>query len=424
MKITPMSVTSPLSSPPWSARTKRYVTIFSLTLIVFAVIQLGDAWWPVIIAFALAYLLMPIVNRFEQMLIFIPMREVRRSIAVILSFVLVGGILIFLGSLVVQPLSHQLQEFAESAPDLLKEVQIFLRQPIDVGDSSLEPWQAIEDVLIGNDTTPEDSSDAFGNLIRIVLAPAAGILGGVFSAVISVLLTLALLFYASKDGPDFIPAIEKLIPPSYRGDYAYLVSELGRIWNAYFRGQLLIGIVIGLLTFIMASILGLPQPLVLGLLAGLLEFIPSIGPALSAAPAVLLALVTSSSTIPGLDGGILFALIVIATYWGIQVFEGFFLIPRVMGSSLNLHPFVVLVAILFGAKIAGILGIILASPITATLRLLGAYLWLKLFEQREFAIPSPSLSPAGPALPPATPPALTQPSPPTDSIAEGEIIYE
>ena len=99
----------------------------------------------------------------------------------------------------------------------------------------------------------------------------------------------------------------------------------------------------------------LPQPLLLGLVAGFLEFIPNLGPTLAQIPAVLFALTSSSSTISGLDAGLMYAVVVSLTYIGIQQLEAIFLVPRILGNSLNLHPFVVLVAILIGSNLAAFL---------------------------------------------------------------------
>src|SRR5690606_31081742 len=120
-----------------------------------------------------------------------------------------------------------------------------------------------------------------------------------------------------------------VVPVEYQGDVRRLIYELSLIWDAYLRGQLILGLVIGVETGLAAMILGLPQPLVLGLLAGLLEFIPNLGPILSAIPAVLFALISPSTTIPGLEG-VLFVVVVAATYSVIQQTESLFLQPRIM----------------------------------------------------------------------------------------------
>jgi predicted PurR-regulated permease PerM len=170
-----------------------------------------------------------------------------------------------------------------------------------------------------------------------------------------------------------------LAPPSYQGDMRRFFYELAKVWSAYLRGQLILCIAVGMAVYIAALILGLPNAPILGLLAGLLEFIPNLGPIVAAAPAVIIALLTQSSTFPFLSG-LPFALIVAGTYVVIQQVESYYMVPRVMGGSLNLHPVVVIIAVVVGASVAGALGIILAAPLTATLRLVGTYIYGKLFD--------------------------------------------
>src|SRR5690606_35702807 len=141
-------------------------------------------------------------------------------------------------------------------------------------------------------------------------------------------------------------------------------------------------------TYLMALVLGLPQPLVLGVLAGFLEFIPNIGPTLSAVPAIFFALLTPSSTIPGLDAGIVYAVVVGLGYVVIQQLESLILVPRILGSSLDLHPVVVLVAVWIGATLIGVLGIVLAAPMVATLRLGLRYIRGKLLDEEVFPMVS------------------------------------
>lgn len=429
MSTTPQST---LSSPKWSPRLKRIVVLVVIGIVLFAAVQLGNAWIPVTIAVVLAYLLMPIVNQLERVLLFVPVKEIRRTLAVLLTFALLIGALIAFGLLIVPPMTNQLQEFIDDIPDLIEETRASLEErlsePINLGAVTIEPWQAIEDALSNDTGDTTNASETVRNAITFLIAPAANLVGSVFSVLAGIFITIALLFYAMKDGPDLVESVENFVPPNYQGDIRFIRTELGKIWNAYLRGQVILGLTMGVVTYAGATIVGLPQPLVLGLIAALLEFIPNIGPTLAAMPAVLIALVTPSSTISGLDGGILFALIVIAMYMGLQTLEGLILVPRVMGYSLHLHPFVILVALTFGAQFAGILGVILAAPITATLRLIGIYLWAKLFDLDPFGFDAKvdfePVMQSGPPLVKSGPPALNAPHTEPDDISEGEIVLE
>jgi predicted PurR-regulated permease PerM len=125
-------------------------------------------------------------------------------------------------------------------------------------------------------------------------------------------------------------------------------SKLG----AWFRGQVILSLFIGLMSWIALTILGLPYALPLAFLAGILEVVPTLGPTLSAIPAIVVALTVSPTT----------AITVVAVYVAIQAFEGHILVPNVMQKSVGLNPVVVILAIMIGTNLMGIAGALLAIP--------------------------------------------------------------
>jgi len=130
---------------------------------------------------------------------------------------------------------------------------------------------------------------------------------------------------------------------------------------------------------------GLPYAGVLGLIAGVMEFVPTLGPVIAMIPAVLVALFQGSSFLP--LGNFWFAVLVAGLYIVIQQIEGNLLLPRILGRSLNLHPLLVLIAIIVGGSLAGILGMLLAAPVLATLRIFGHYVFCRLYDRDPFAEP-------------------------------------
>ncbi len=380
-----------VTSPPWSLATKRIVTLVVLGLILLVARQVGAITWTAIaIAVLLAYLLAPVVTFFERRLSFIGSYEVRRTLSVVLTWLLVLGVFGLLIGLVVPATLVQLRQLADDLPDLVESTQQdlenLLNKPITIGGATVVPWEELSRML----GTGQDDAEGAGltaslqDTILSLADPALGVLGGAVSILVASVFALIMLFYLMRDGPLFSDYVISGIPDSYQGDVRRMIHELGKIWNAYLRGQLLLCIAVGTATYFAALILGLPQPLVLGLVAGFLEFIPNLGPTLAQIPAVLFALTTSSSTISGLDAGLMYAVIVSLTYIGIQQLEAIFLVPRILGHSLNLHPFVVLVAILIGSNLAGVLGVVLAAPMVATIRLFGRYLRGKLLDEELF----------------------------------------
>lgn len=420
-----------LTSPPWSDRTKRTIVLIIGGLFFLLMLQLLKAWTIVVIALVFAYLLNPVVNLFErQLLVYVlPFKEMRRSLAVVLTLIWVIVLVVLMLIVLVPPLAAQSQEFITELPARVssyeEQVENSLSRPIRIGNGTIIPWDEIVKATGGNESAVNfDIVSAVQQAATTLSSPVLDVATVAVSVVFNILFTIVIMFYLMKDGPYFIERLEQITPVEYQGDIQRIIYELGSIWNAYLRGQLLLGFIIGLETTIAATILGLPQPLVLGLLAGLLEFVPNIGPFLSSVPAILFALISPSSTIPGLDG-LLFALVVFLTYVFIQQSEQFFLVPRVMGRSLDLHPLAILMGVLSGAALAGILGIILAAPVLATLRLLLTYIWGKLWDVDPFAktpskIEIPDL-PREAILYSTRPHALASPPLPE---ASGEIIED
>lgn len=381
-----------ITSPPWSLATKRIV---ALVVVLFGFLFLrqvnGVTWNAIVVTLVLAYLLSPVVTFFERRLSFIGNYELRRALGVLLSWVFVLGLFGLVLGLVIPATIRQLREFGDRLPDLVESTQDDLEKalskPITIGDYTFVPWDQLNEAFT---TEKDDETDLTSTLQDTVLSladPALGVVGGALSFIVTLSFVLVMLFYLMRDGPLFVEYVENAVPESYRGDVQRLLHELGLIWNAYLRGQVTLCLSIGVATYVAALILGLPQPLLLALVAGFLEFIPNLGPTLAQIPALLFALTTPSSTL-GLDAGVPFAVVVSLTYILIQNLEAVFLVPRILGGSLDLHPFVVLVAVLIGTNLAGILGIVLAAPMVATARLFGRYLRGKLLDEDVFPVAS------------------------------------
>ncbi len=373
-----------VSSPPWSLRTRRTVSLILLFVVGIFAWRLSDIWPPVIVSLVLAYLLSPMVAFIERVVpVGSPAR--RRTLGTVLTFLTAILAVVLIILLIVPAIGTQMRQFIDLIPALVSrmenDLRTFLSQPINVGGQQIIPMEMLGANLGAVEDTFEmaqiDVVRGLQNLLGPLTTPVLGALGSVLSALLSMIFVLTMIFYLMKDGPRFLEDIEALFPDSYHEDVRILFQRLGGIWNAYLRGQLILSLTMGTVVFLAATILGLRSPLVLGLLSGVLEFIPNLGPALALIPAALFALFFPSVTIPGLEG-VFFMLIVVVVWTGLQNLEAIFLVPRIMGDSLDLHPFVVIVAVIGGASLAGALGVILAAPVVATLRLLGDYLMIKL----------------------------------------------
>lgn len=374
-----------ITSPAWSPRTRRTVALIVLLVGGVFAWRLGDMWPPIIIALVLAYLLSPIVGLAERHLPF-GNRGTRRMIGTVLGFVTAILAIVIVLLIIVPAIGAQLRQFGDVLPALYNQIEKLvndlLAMSITIGGQTIrlqEVFGGSVDVERAFTLAERDLATFMRSLLGPLATPVIGAVGTALSGIISAIFVLTMVFYLMRDGPRFTEEILRIVPAPYRGDVQYLLHRLGQIWNAYLRGQLLLCLTMGVVVFTAATILGVRNPVVLGLLSGVLEFIPNLGPALALIPAALFALFFPSQTIPGLEG-VFFMLVVIVVWTGLQNLEAIFLVPRIMGNSLDLHPFIVIVAVIGGATLAGALGVILAAPVVASLRLLGGYLYLKLLQ--------------------------------------------
>jgi predicted PurR-regulated permease PerM len=189
--------------------------------------------------------------------------------------------------------------------------------------------------------------------------------------------------YLAMDAPRIGQGISELAhQPGYRRDAERLIRDTIRIWDAYLRGQVILGIAIFVIVTLCLSLLRVNNALELGILSGLLEFLPVVGPFIGTAAAVVVALLQDTN--PWGMSPWVYALIVLAVMFLIQQVENAILVPRIVGDALDLHALVVLIGVLMGTSLAGLLGAVLAAPVIATLKLFGTYVWRKMLDLPPF----------------------------------------
>ncbi len=379
----------------WKRESKILVTVIAL-LVMAALTYLARDIIPLIaLAAVIAYIFQPIVGWLER-------RRVPRGLGAVLSLLLLVVVLALLPVLLTPAVVNGVRSIIDvlvRLPELFEQWadQIAQSQPtIRIAGFSLDLAAAVAQLqtsaeeAIGQFQLPS-LSDLFEYVttgLRTaggIVETAVGIASGVVSAAFSTFLLAVLIFFLTKDGWQLGVWIKGLALPSYRPEIEELGRRLDVVWKSFFRGQIVLSLVVGFIVFIATSLLGLPGALVLGILAGVLEVIPNLGPVLALIPAVLVALVQGSNFLP--VSNLVFALIVVGVYVLIQQVENNFLVPRIMGQSLKLHPLFVLVGVVVGASFAGVLGAFLAAPVLASLKVLGMYAHAKIVDQDPLAQP-------------------------------------
>jgi predicted PurR-regulated permease PerM/phosphoglycolate phosphatase-like HAD superfamily hydrolase len=228
----------------------------------------------------------------------------------------------------------------------------------------------------------QQAGEILGNLLVMATGNPLSLARGLTNSLITVVYVLVLNFWLLKDSYKLQRLVIAQIPIDYQEDARRLGQELGQIWHAFMRGQLALAVTVGILTWIPLTILGMPNAGGLALLAGVLEFLPSIGPAISGTVGTVSAFFLGSSWLP--VNPLTFAVIIGLTYAIIGQLESIYLIPRLVGGRVRLHPAVTFVGIIAGAFVFGLLGILLATPILASARTILSYIYRKLLDQEPF----------------------------------------
>jgi len=397
----------PSESPTWDDNVKRIVAIIGFVLLALLLVQFRVVLPLVFTAMVLSYLFHPVADWFQSTLL----GGRLRPLAVVLTFLLVIAIIIVALLVVIPALIEQVQSLIEGAPAFLEMVQeqvtTFLTQEFDFTGSPLE--RLYPDPLIVSDVLGVDMGEdgvletfdvletqladfdalAIGQQLAMSLTELTGsafsFLGGAVSFGLNMIFLLTMTFYLMTDGENMINNVARTVPEGYQDDMRRMLRELGEVWNSYLRGQVILSLIMGTAMYLVATILGIPNAIFLAIFAGLMEFIPNIGPAMAMVPAAVIALFSTSSTIPALSG-IGFAVVVIIVWTILQQTEAVVLIPRIVGDSLNLHPFVVLVAVLSGISVGGIFAVLIAAPMVASLRLIAQYVYGKLTGRAPFPV--------------------------------------
>jgi predicted PurR-regulated permease PerM/phosphoglycolate phosphatase-like HAD superfamily hydrolase len=311
--------------------------------------------------------------------------RIPRTLAALLVMLLLLGLISLIPILVIPALVQQVSDLNLNIQEMLDFAVSFLRGPFVIAGFTIETTQLYDQV-----------STTIEGLVSSLAASSVSLLLGLASGIAWFVIVLVLSFWFVKDAPYLRQKVMEMAPSGYQRDVRLLWGEIISVWKAFFQGQLILCFVIGLAVAAVTAVIGLPYALLMGLIAGVLELIPNIGPVLAAVPAILIALVRGSTYLPLTP--FWFAVLVAGLYVVVQQVENSVLVPRIMGRSLNLHPLIVLLGVLLGASVAGVLGIFLAAPTLATLRVLLWYAQKKLVDQEPFP------EDASVALPPPAPP--------------------
>src|SRR3990167_2963649 len=285
------------------------------------------------VSFVIAAALDPWVDKMQR-------RKIPRGIGILLLYLAAFGIVSFVVFLLIPPISEEVRALAQDFPRYYDEiVKNFLsaREATEKFGLSDEAEKSIRSL-----------SQSLDRLTSGIFSTIASIFGGF----ISLLGVLVIIFYMTIEEDGLKKFFQAIAPVKYQPYFSQKINTVQRKLGDWLKGQLLLSVIIGAISYLGLLILGVKYAIVLALVAGVTEFIPYVGPLLGAIPAVFLAFTQSPFK----------AILVVILYIVIQQLENQFIAPKVVQKSVGLNPIVTIVAMLIGAQIAGLVGVILAVP--------------------------------------------------------------
>jgi predicted PurR-regulated permease PerM len=336
-------------------------------MVIIAVASIGWLFWhareallPFEIGIVLAYLILPLVNRLEK---YMP-----RWTAILVIYI--AGTLLFIGFIayVIPLLWIQISQVIEGIPEFnMQDVRSQINEfPPEVQDAVQEGLNTTYDTMKSN-------------LVSYVQRAGSLLLTSVLQVINTVVFLLGFIivpiwmFFLLSDYHAGYQTFNRLIPQRIRADFWAIVQIIDRVLSSYIRGQLILGLVVGCAAGLGLSLMRLfgfevQNILLFAVIAGITELIPYVGPILGAIPAVTMGIFQSPAT----------AIAIAVLYFLIQTLENNFLVPRIIGESVDIHPAVLIVLMIVFGQVFGLLGIILVAPVAAAARDVFRYVYGRL----------------------------------------------
>lgn len=314
-------------------------------------------WLPLAFAAGLVFLLEPIVRVFDRL-------NLPRPVGAILAFLVLLAIVVAVGALVWPTVQEQGAELIQQLPDIyvslvdwLREAGLALGLNIDefLSQESIEAW--LRDPA--NQETIQNLLFGFG-------AGAGIVLRGVAETIAVIGLAPVLAIYLLIDLERFKASSLELTPPRHRNEVAYVSGEVSTALGSFVRGQLLVAFLVGVASSLGMWLIDLPFWLLIGIVSGFLNLIPFVGPFVGGALAALVAL---------LNGDPWQAVWAVLIMIGVQQVDNHLITPMIQRARVHLSPLVIVLALIVGGSLAGLLGVLVAIPATAAIRIIIGHLW-------------------------------------------------
>jgi predicted PurR-regulated permease PerM len=315
---------------------------------------------PIIIASLLAYLLNPVVTKLKNV------SKLSHRLSVLVTYALFLLSLVIISISVVPILIKQGQSLAHEIQALEPQIRAAVQQPLAFAGYKL-PIEAFFEELqesVGEFFKPD-------RVFRVIKSATTNL--------VWILVILVTCYYLLLDWKKLREWFFGFIPASHQVSSRQLHHEVKLVWQAYLRGQLLLMTFVGLISGVVALMIGLPRAALIGLIAGLLDFIPSVGPIVAAAVAAFIAWFQGSNLLAISHPW--FTILVVTLFALIQLIENIWLQPYIIGHRLRIHKGIVFIAVLGALSLGSALLALIIVPTIGSIRLIGGYLYRTLFLQ-------------------------------------------
>ena len=320
---------------------------------------------PILIAGFLFYLLNPLVNLLMK--IKVKNHQVSRTFAVAIVFLLLIAIIVSALSFLIPNILNQVEQLIQNMPEYIKSFQRFLTKVLQ--QKNLPPWivDLTKDVDINAYTKEiEESLSGFAkNFMMSITSSIGSIIGMVTSVTVTIVTVPFMLFYMLKDGHKLVPTITGVFSEKQANRIGELLEKMSETISKYISGQAIECLFVGTCTAIGYGIVGVPFALLIGIFAGITNMIPYIGPYIGLLPALILALSNSVRQ----------TILVIIVCVVVQQIDGNLIYPNVIGKSLDIHPLTIIIILLVAGNLAGLLGMLLAVPVYAVIKVIVIYIY-------------------------------------------------
>ena len=328
-----------------------------------AIYELKSVLTPIFFAFLIAYFLDPLVDRFEK-------RGVPRAVGIVLLLTLLLAALTLVLLLVVPGVVHEVAAFGRELPTRIERLRVsaeplLTRYGVPVPHSLAELRALLEPAAAESGQRAGGSAQELASQATPVLKTIGGWIWGGTTSLLSVLGTLFIVpvfaFYLLHDFDSMTTGVRELVPARVRPFVVDVAREIDQVLGQFVRGQLLVMAILAVLYSIAYSLCGVRLAVPIGIVAGLVSFIPYVGGATALSLALLMCALSPQGW--GQVAGVVIA------YGIIQVLEGFVITPRIVGDKVGLPAIWVLVALMIGGELFGFLGVLLALPAAAVAKI-------------------------------------------------------